>query len=98
MERKKLFCSKNVSFDSEAEFKELGNLGFAFVEKEEICPEDTGFDVLEINFVLQNYKMLKTKRGVYTGTVQGKSCEAHVLFKLTNDRYESTNLVALFLE
>lgn len=98
MERKKLFCSKNVSFDSEAEFKELGNLGFAFVEKEEICPEDTGFDVLEINFVLQNYKMLKTKMGVYTGTVQGKSCEAHVLFKLVNDRYESTNLVALFLE
>ena len=98
MERKKLFCSKNVYFDSEAEFKKLGNLGFAFVEKEEICPEDTGFDVLEINFVLQNYKMIKTKQGVYTGTVQGKSCEAHVLFKLVNDRYESTNLVALFLE
>ena len=98
MERKKLFCSKNVSFDSEAEFKKLGNLGFAFVEKEEICPEDTGFDVLEINFVLQNYKMIKTKQGVYTGTVQGKSCEAHVLFKLVNDRYESTNLVALFLK
>ena len=98
MERKKLFCSKNVSFDSEAEFKNLGNLGFAFVEKEEICPEDTGFDVLKIKYTSQNYKMIKTKQGVYTGTVQGKSCEAHVLFKLTNDRYESTNLVALFLE
>ena len=98
MERKKLFCSKNVSFDSEAEFKKLGNLGFAFVEKEEICPEDTDFDVLEIKYSLKIYKMLKTKRGTYTGMVQGKSCEAHILFKLTNDRYESTNLVALFLE
>lgn len=98
MERKKLFCSKNVSFDSEAEFKKLGNLGFAFVEKEEICPDDAGFDVLEIRYTLKNYKMLKTKMGVYTGIIQDKSCEAHVLFKLVNDRYESTNLVALFLE
>ena len=94
----KIFCSKNIYFNSEAEFKKFGNLGFALVVKEEICPEDTGFDVLEINFVLQYYKMIKTKQGVYTGTVQGKSCEAHVLFKFTNDRYESTNFVALFLE
>jgi hypothetical protein len=94
----KYFCSRNIQFDSEGEFKKLGNLGFAFVIKEEICPEDTGFDVLRIKYTSQNYKMIKTKQGVYTGTVQGKSCEAHILFKLTNDRYESTNLVALFLE
>ena len=94
----KYFCSKNLQFDSEGEFKKLGNLGFAFVIKEEICPEDTGFDCLQVKYCNKIYKFLKSKKGVYSGTVQGKSCEAYVLFKLTNDRYESTNLVALFLE
>lgn len=94
----KYFCSKNIQFDSEAEFKKFGNLGFALIIKEEICPNDIGFDCLEIKYTNKIYKFLKSKQGVYTGTVQGKSCEAHVLFKLTNDRYESTNLVALFLE
>ena len=93
----KLFCSKNIYFNSEAEFKKLGNLGFAFVEKEEICPDDIGFDVLEVKYRNKMYKFLKSKSGVYSGTVQGKSCDAFTLFKLKNDRYESTGLVALFL-
>lgn len=93
----KFFCCKNIKFDSESEFKKLGNLGFGVVLKEEICPDDIGFDCLEIKYTNKIYKFLKSKDGVYSGTVQNKSCEAHIIFKLKNDRYESTNLVGLFL-
>ena len=93
----KFFCCKNIKFDSEVEFKNLGNLGFAFIIKEEICPDDIGFDCLEIKYNNEIYKFLKSKKGIYSGTVQGKSCDAFTLFKLKNNRYEATDLVALFL-
>ena len=92
----KIFRCKDITFDSEKEFKKLGNLGFGVVLKEEICPDDIGSDSIEFKFTTTIYKFTKTHSGVYTGTIKDKNCEAYTIFKLKNGRYESTNLVGLF--
>lgn len=92
----KLYCSKNIQFSSESEFKQLGHLGFAKIINETISESLADRDVLTVDFKDNEYIFKTNNRGVYIGNIKGTPCEARTLFKKIRDRYTTINYIALF--
>lgn len=92
----KLYCSKNIQFSSESEFKRLGHLGFAKIISETISESLASYDVLTVLFNDDEYIFKTNCHGVYIGNIKGTPCEARTLFKKIRDRYTTINYIALF--